>query len=683
MAKKRIKVSVLITVLVMLIQLLVLVVFYGFVSTANTNNIRENTVGSMQTIVKERSTIIENYMREAERYLTAYSRAGEINELLENPTNPAAVKAAQVYTEVYSGDMENLEGIYASEWNTHVLAHTNPNVVGIVTREGDPLKTLQDSMLNADGVYNDGFIFSPASGKQIISMYRACFNAKGDPIGLVGGGIYITGLKELLDSMSVNGLEQAKYCLVDAVNGTYIFHEQEEKLGAVAEEAHIVEILNSIKSVGGEATSYLEYKEEGEEYLAAYHYVADRNWVFVLTDTADEIFAAANQTKRELMLLCVIALVLLMGITYVIISVSMKPLSPIGKTLLRIAQCDVSNDKEIQKYINRRDDLGGIAQASDVVISSLRNIIGTIKECCMLLNNKVYSLQNFSAKLVDGVTDNISTTEQLSASLESVNSAIENVNWEIANIQNAINEVADNLESSAQASDFMLEGAIQMSNSANKTFENSKSQMDETRKSVRDAMESLNKLSQINDMVASILEIADQTNLLSLNASIEAARAGEAGRGFAVVAGEIGKLAETSKNTASGIREVCASSNESIQIVNECVETIMDFMENNVLVSFEEYATQSNDYSESVAKIKQDIERLNAFVGELKTSVSQISENVEDVKNISAENKIAVVEIVQKSESTADIAVEIQKQSEENKAMADELGSIVNKFTLE
>ena len=109
----------------------------------------------------------------------------------------------------------------------------------------------------------------------------------------------------------------------------------------------------------------------------------------------------------------------------------------------------------------------------------------------------------------------------------------------------------------------------------------------------------------------------------------------------------------------------------------------MNFMENNVLVSFEEYATQSNDYSESVAKIKQDIEKLNDFVGELKASVSQISENVEDVKNISAENKIAVVEIVQKSESTAEIAVEIQKQSEENKTMADELGSIVNKFTLE
>lgn len=301
----------------------------------------------------------------------------------------------------------------------------------------------------------------------------------------------------------------------------------------------------------------------------------------------------------------------------------------------------------------------------------------------MQLNEKAYSLKDSSTNLVDCVTDNIATTQELSASLENVNYAIEKVNEEIGSIHASINEVADSIHNSNQASNEMLGGAIQMRDSANATFHHSKAQLKETKSAVADALQKLNKLSEINGMAVSILEIADETNLLSINASIEAARSGEAGRGFAVVAGEIGKLAETSKNTAANIRALCDSSNESIAEVNECVQSIMQFMEKQVLYSFEEFAAESNEYSTSVENIKQDIQKLNGFVEVLEKSIGQISENIMDVQNISAENKEAITEIVEKSESTADIAVEIQKQSEANKVMADSLDEIVNRFRLQ
>lgn len=683
MEKRKIKVSILISVLVMVVQLVVLVVLYSFVNFSNTKNMQENTVASMQTMVKERSLIIENYVKETERYLTSYSRAGEISDLLKNPTDSNAVKAAQAYTEAFSADMDNLEGIYASEWNTHVLAHTNPKVVGMVTREGEAAKGLQDILVSTDGVYNAGFIFSPASGKQIISLYQACYDENGNPIGLVGGGIYISGLKEILDGLPVAGLEQAKYYLINAKTGEYIFHEDEEKLGTVAEEEHVLKILSELEDGNEEElTNYIEYDEQGVENIAAYHYVKDRGWLFLLTDTSEEIFATTKKTQRELFVLCIVALIVLMVLTYVVISVSMKPLSAIGRVLLRIAQYDISNDKDIKKITKRRDDLGAFAQASETVIASLRDIVCTLRDCCMQLNKKVYSLKDFSANLVDCVTDNISTTEELSASLENVNGAIENINGEISSIHSVINEVAVYIQNSDKSSVHMSESAMKMRTSANTAFLNSKKQLDDTKVMVKEALESLNKLSQINGMASSILEIADQTNLLSINASIEAARTGEAGRGFAVVAGEIGKLAENSKNTASRIQELCDASNESIADVNDCVQTIMKFVENDVLTGFEEFAMQSNNYSTSVELIRQDMQNLKTSIGELTDSIEEIVENIEDVQNISSENKIAIVEIVQKSESIADIAIEIQKQSEENKQMADSLEDIINKFTI-
>lgn len=685
MGKRKIKVSWLITALLLAIQTVALIVVYVFVNGALTKNIRENTVANMRTIVEERSLLIENYVRETERYLTAYSRAGEIKDLLKNPTDPKAVAAAQKFTEIYSADMENLEGIYASEWDTHVLAHTSAGVVGITTRTGDPLKALQESMLAADGVYNTGFIFSPATGKQIVSMSRAVYDENENPIGLVGGGIFISGLKEELDSLPVADLKQAKYYLINANTGEYIFHDNEEMLGVVSEEQYVTDIIADIAQNGasGAYTDYVEYTDaEGTESLAAYHYIADRDWIFLLADNADEIFASADQTKQTLLILCAAALVVLLVITYVTITVCMKPLSPIGKTLLHIAECDISDDEEIKKYIKRSDDLGGIAKASGIVISSLRDIVVTLKECCAQLNGKVYTLQDSSSYLVDCVTDNISTTEELSASLENVNDAIEKVNEEIGVIHNAINGVAGNLKSSSDASDAMLAGAVQMRDMADSTFQMSKQRLAATKDSVKNALESLNSLSEINGMASSILEIASQTNLLSINASIEAARAGEAGRGFAVVAEEIGKLAETSEDTASSIQKLCDSSNESILAVNECVQTIMQFMENDVLANFEVFAGKSNEYSASVEAIKKDIEELNSFMNNLEQSIEQISGNIIDVQDISHGNKTAIGVIVEKSESTANIAIEIQKQAEENKSMADSLDEIVNKFTL-
>ena len=69
----------------------------------------------------------------------------------------------------------------------------------------------------------------------------------------------------------------------------------------------------------------------------------------------------------------------------------MKPLTPIGKMLLKIAHCDISNDYGINNFMTRKDDLGEIAQASGTLIVSLRNILSTLKECCTELNEKIYS----------------------------------------------------------------------------------------------------------------------------------------------------------------------------------------------------------------------------------------------------------------------------------------------------
>lgn len=669
-----------ITICILIMQIVVMGAMVGFVSSAITNNTRSSTTNSMETVVEERSQIIENYVEDVEKLLTAYSRAGEIQAVLKNPTDEAAAAAAQAYTEKFSADVSNLEGFYVSEWNTHVLAHTNAAVVGITTREGDPLKALQDAMLAANGVYNTGIIISPASGQQVVSMYQAVFDENGNPIGLVGGGVFTTGLIQLLDSLTMQGMENAEYCMVNVANGQYIFCEDTEKVAAEAEEEYIQTLCGQYSGSTENSIGFTEFKQDGQDHIATYYYMADRGWLFIVSDTVKEIFSATDTLIQIMNVYVVIALVILLVISSVIIRAFMNPMGAIEESIVALQNFNIADNPKIKKHINRKDELGSIAEATDGLINSLQSISDTLNECSRSLNEKAESMHESSRSLADGTTDNIAVTQQLSASMDNTNSLVKNVNSEINNINQLVDVILDGIESSVGTSSDVIESAEDMKKQADYTYHNGEVKLTETREEIQEAIEKLRSLTKINDLAAEILSIAGKTNLLSLNASIEAARAGEAGKGFAVVAGSIANLADTSKDTASSIQDICGEANNSIAIVNNCFESIISFIEQDVVVQFKGFAEKSTDYSSAVEQIKGKLDDMLGAVKRLEESVARISENASDVGVIMDENYSAINVIAEKNETTAAIAGETQDQSIQNREMADHLEEIVGKF---
>lgn len=673
-----------IVTLIVLAQIIVLAVvfllMYLVMDTSLSKNMENSVIQSMETIAQERSQIVENYVSEAESYLTAYGRAGEITGVLANPDNPEYARKAQEFTETFGADREYLEGIYTSKWDTYVLTHTNPKTIGITFREGDSLKQLQDAMMAVDGVYNIGITISPVSGKQIISMYKACYDNNHNPIGFIGGAIYTDGLAATLEQMPSGGMEQLNYYMVNVKTGEYIFHRDSERINTVAEEKYINSILERLSQGADSYVGSLRYDENGTEYLASYNYMADRDWVFILTDPTSEVFASLSRVRAILVVIIFAGIVVMMIFTYVLINLLIRPVKVSGQVLEKVKDGNISYSEDIQKYNNRNDELGSIAQATNMMIQSLQAVIETLGQCCGSLNEKTSELDQCSNKLVDCVTDNTATIEELSASLDSTERVVEDVHSNVEGIDQWVTETLDNLKRSITSSNTLIDNSHEMCKQAQDAYENSWKTFEETKEAVQDAMQRLQNISQINAMTDNILNIASQTNLLSLNASIEAARAGEAGRGFAVVAGEIGNLAETSTVTASNIQRICISANESIEIVRSCFDNIMQFLEGTVMTQFKEFAKKSEEYSVAVDSIRSDIMNLDSSTDSLNNSLKQISDSVISVKEIAGENETAIGVIAEKSETTMRIADEIRMQSDDNKQLIQELERIINRF---
>lgn len=624
-----------ITAIILIAQIVIMTIVYVFVEYSISEHVKSSAVGSMETISKERSQIIENYIEETENYLTAYSRAGEIAKLLKKPENPKVISAAQAYTETFSADRAYLEGIYVSEWNTHVLAHTNPKVVGITTREGESLQSLQSALLAADGVYNAGIVLSPASGAQVISIYRACYDEEKNPIGIVGGGIYTEGLVEILNSLPVEGMQQMKYYLVNVETGEYIFHEDAEQIATVAEETYIKTIIERLKNQKEQSFGSLNYENGEEEYLASYNYMENRGWVFVITDPASEVFASLIRMRQVLAVICIVGVLLLTIFTYKII---------------------------------------------DRLIKSLQEVVETLDLCCNSMDERTDELYGHSDHLIDSVTENTAIIEELSASLESTENIVENVHDKVTGIDQWMSHTLSEMEMSMKSSEMLISSSREMMERAQNAYESVWQTFEETRKNVEDAMQRLEALSQINKMTDDIMDIAKQTNLLSFNASLEAARAGEAGKGFAVVVGEIGDLARVSTDSASDIQRICKMANENVEEVKNCFDTIMSFLEGTVMEQFKSFAQDAQQYSIDVDGIRQDIMRLNESTDILSTSLQQISDNVTAVKDITEENDTAIGEIARKNEDTSQIADKIQIQSDHNRELIQQLESIIQRF---
>lgn len=290
---------------------------------------RKNAVDHMKAITAQQAAMIQSFVENAERTLSSYASATEITHLLnlvktnedmstatnaEDLTKAAgkfsttheALRNAQKYTEEFSKTITGLEGIYVSEWSTHVLAHTDPNVPGMTTRDTDEARLpLHNGMLNAgDGVYDAGLIISPASKRQIISMYKAVKDETGNPIGLVGLGIYTDQLANALRSVE----SDSTFYMINAVDDTYIFHNDEPD--KVAQGVTDTDILNLTKKYRGELNDDTGVLEKSSR-VAFYSHIGANHWILFNEMSSSDVFEFSRSINIQMIFFGAVTIILI------------------------------------------------------------------------------------------------------------------------------------------------------------------------------------------------------------------------------------------------------------------------------------------------------------------------------------------------------------------------------------
>ncbi len=271
--------------------------------------------------------------------------------------------------------------------------------------------------------------------------------------------------------------------------------------------------------------------------------------------------------------------------------------------------------------------------------------IGIVNDSIVNLSSSSNTLETYVNKIKCDIEGVSATTEELAAGIEETAASSQEISASVSEMENMILAISTETSVAGTAAD---EIRIRASELKQKSID-SKKETEEIYVSVKEsldkALEQSKAVSQIYTLADTILNIASQTKLLSVNANIEAARSGEQGRGFAVVANEINKLAKISSDTAENIKNSIENVKLSVNDLSESSERIVEFVDKNVLPDYENLINVSEQYYDDSNKFNDSISKINGKVEELCNTSAGISSTVDEMAKTTIDESAGIQEI--------------------------------------
>lgn len=385
--------------------------------------------------------------------------------------------------------------------------------------------------------------------------------------------------------------------------------------------------------------------------------------------SADYINTIIKTSVIKQIVLAVIGILLLLILLYIIIDRLLKPLKKVVNAANQVANGQLINvDLEITK-----DEIGNLSKSIQTMVSNLQHIILNIRNTSDNVSSAANQLTINAAETYNSSTIIAQDMGQITQNAEASMVMTEETAAAMEETATGIQQIADSANTAAESSI----SASQASERGNHVVQQVIAQMELINDSVEQIGTTINGLhintKKISDIVNLITAIADQTNLLALNAAIEAARAGEHGKGFAVVADEVRRLAEQSSQSATEIYNLIstiqADSNASITVMEKGKEDVKAGMEftnevgeifKEILTSSEEVASQIREISAASQQISASSEEVAASVNNIKQSAEQSSEFSANVSNATQEQLTTMQEVKEASSSLGKTAEELQ-----------------------
>ena len=491
-------------------------------------------------------------------------------------------------------------------------------------------------------------------------------------------------LQDLFKDVKVDGVESCYSYFISSSNKV-LYHPDESMIGTdnVNQVALDVGIeINSGLNVEVEPR-VVEYTEGGKEMIAAYYVLEDIGSIVMIIAEADDAVSTASDLVRTNLVAAVIAVVVALVASLFFATLLVRPIRRVNKVIGQCSDLNFKNQYDMTKEVKRRDEIGDISRAMEKLQSVLTNMVkklsgvsgslvtdaDNLSEMISVLENHSEDTSKTATALLELMKSNQKSTQQIDANVGGINGSVQDINIQTQKGVEAVGKV--------------IEDAIAMKDSTEVACMKTTEMYEVLKKESQDIMERSKEIERINQLTAGIVDIAEQTELLALNASIEAARAGEQGRGFAVVAGEISSLAQQSNGLASNIMDTTISVRKVTEDALECMEKTVEFLEGTILSDYNNFMQVCGVYLDNSEDIEENMRKINEAVDVLQTMTTKIADGVNEIFYSINESTEGISGVDNQAKKIMEMVNKVYELSDETKSSADDLQQMVDRFEFE
>lgn len=524
------------------------------------------------------------------------------------------------------------------------------------------------------GVSYSDVMISKTTGHRIFAVTSSVNDENGNIMGVM---FAMVNFEKLVNTFLQESDLEGRYLLIDELDRIQLI-DNEELIGKTIEEAGFDKAFIALLHKGRTQSGIDVYTKNGQESLLAYAPIPETGYGLYMSIPMDTILASAQSVQKDMMSITAIACVLVvLAAIYISRSIA-NPILAITSLVKQVASGDLTSGT---MNVKSKDEIGELAAHMQTMIASLRTLIQRVaftSEQVAASSEQLMASTEEASKVTEQIS---SATQQVASGAELQATTAKESQQVVMRMSGQFQHISSLIENVTELSN----GTVVTATNGNQVVEQSVKQMNQIEEKTNAAAQAIgelgNKSAEIEKIIKVITDIAEQTNLLALNAAIEAARAGEQGRGFAVVADEVRKLAEQSVQAGEQIRAIIQEIQKEINVSIECMrEGTAAVLEGTELTrkSGESFGQISQAVSEVFARLQE----VSAAIGQLNQETETMVTSIESVKTLSHDFAGSAQEVAAAAEEQNASIEEVAASAQTLAKMAEELQESVQTFKL-
>ena len=452
-------------------------------------------------------------------------------------------------------------------------------------------------------------------------------------------------LETLFKDLKIQNVESSYAYVVDS-DGTMLYHPTAEKIGQPVENEVIIKVVKEISSGKVPEADIVTYNFKGEVKYAGYYVNPEADFILVISADESDVFSSVSHVETVMAISGGIAEVICLIIAFIGFHILIDPLRKIAQIVARMGELDFTKDPELNKLLKSRDETGLMARSVCEVQEKLGEVVAELKE----QSDKLYTSSDSLSKnasvtagtigqinsavrdMAEGASSQAQDTQTATESVIVIGNMVEETNEEVSGLRSNV----ERMKESGEAANANLKELEEINSEVKESIEEIYRQTNTTNESAL----------KIKDAIALITSIAEETNLLSLNASIEAARAGEQG-----ITNMLMEDSEKAVVTMDKVKRIMDTQMQKVDTTGSMFSEVQEGIGHSMrgITSISEKTQNMDQARVNVVDIVQNLtaiaEQNAAGTEEASASVTEVSTVVDDISK-NAKQLLDVAEVI-------------------------------------